>query len=110
MIIISYTGKKIVKLEVSSGEKSTNTGIKKSSKRSKNSGLEFKLDELRKELSTTQGGIFPHSVLSTQQISLLSSQKPKTIEEVRLHIFIVLQKIVYLFFLSVFAITLAISG
>ncbi|KAM7490721.1 hypothetical protein LguiA_033642 [Lonicera macranthoides] len=74
-------GKKIVKLEVSSGEKSTNTGIKKSSKRSKNSGLEFKLDELRKELSTTQGGIFPHSVLSTQQISLLSSQKPKTIEE-----------------------------
>ncbi|KAK2976017.1 hypothetical protein RJ640_015694 [Escallonia rubra] len=73
-------GKKIVKLEVPSGQK-TNSGIVKSSKRRRSSGLEFKLDELRKELSSVNGGIFPHSVLSTQQISMLSSQKPNSREQ-----------------------------
>lgn len=44
------------------------------------STLELKLDELRKELSSVHGGIFPHSVLSTQQISLISTQKPNSME------------------------------
>lgn len=45
------------------------------------SGLELKLDELRKELSSIHGGIFPHSILSSQQISALSDQKPNSMEE-----------------------------
>lgn len=74
-------GKRIVKLEISTKVK-TKTGNMKSSKRSlTSSGLELKLDELRKELSSTHGGIFPHSVLSTQQISILSAQKPTSILE-----------------------------
>ncbi|XP_059663039.1 ATP-dependent DNA helicase Q-like 2 isoform X2 [Cornus florida] len=74
-------GKKIVKLEISSGQRSKG-GVMKSSKRSTiSSGLEFKLDELRKELSSIHGGIFPHSVLSTQQINLLSAQRPKSTEQ-----------------------------
>ncbi|KAA8528189.1 hypothetical protein F0562_035560 [Nyssa sinensis] len=74
-------GKKIVKLEISSRQKSK-AGIMKSTKRSTtSSGLELKLDELRKELSSIHGGIFPHSVLSTQQISMLSAQKPKSMEQ-----------------------------
>ena len=44
-------------------------------------GLELKLDELRKELSSIHGGIFPHSILSTQQINTLSAQKPNSMEE-----------------------------
>ncbi|CAL5406991.1 unnamed protein product [Camellia sinensis] len=74
-------GKKIVKLEVSREQKSKG-GITKTSKCSlTSSGLQYKLDELRKELSSIHGGIFPHSVLSTQQITMLSTQRPKTIEE-----------------------------
>ncbi|XP_034709082.1 ATP-dependent DNA helicase Q-like 2 isoform X2 [Vitis riparia] len=74
-------GKRIVKLEISTKVK-TKTGNMKSSKRSlTSSGLELKLDELRKELASTHGGIFPHSVLSTQQISILSAQKPTSIQE-----------------------------
>ncbi|KAL7165773.1 hypothetical protein ACSBR2_036613 [Camellia fascicularis] len=74
-------GKKIVKLEVSREQKSKG-GITKTSKCSlRSSGLQYKLDELRKELSSIHGGIFPHSVLSTQQITMLSTQRPKTIEE-----------------------------
>ncbi|XP_042036226.1 ATP-dependent DNA helicase Q-like 2 isoform X1 [Salvia splendens] len=73
-------GKKAVKLEVRSGQKSSLTNLK-SNKRSRSSGLEFKLDELRKELASLDGGIFPHSVLSTQQISVLSEKKPESMEE-----------------------------
>ncbi|KAG5540909.1 hypothetical protein RHGRI_020972 [Rhododendron griersonianum] len=73
-------GKKIVMLEVSSKQKG---GVMKGSKRSlASSGLVYKLDELRKELSSGHGGIFPHSVLSTQQITLLSTERPKTMEQV----------------------------
>ncbi|KVH91539.1 DNA helicase, ATP-dependent, RecQ type [Cynara cardunculus var. scolymus] len=72
--------KKIITLEVTSGERSS-TGITKSSKRSRYSGLEVKLDNLRKELSSIHGGIFPHSILSTQQISMVCSQKPETTEQ-----------------------------
>lgn len=72
--------KKNITLEVTSGRRSS-TGISKSSKRSRYSGLEVKLDNLRKELSSMHGGIFPHSILSTQQISMLCSQKPETTEQ-----------------------------
>jgi ATP-dependent DNA helicase Q1 len=47
-------------------------------------GLGLVLDELRQTLAAVHGGIFPHSVLSSQHISLLSSQKPLTMEEVLL--------------------------
>ncbi|KAF9623661.1 hypothetical protein IFM89_003693 [Coptis chinensis] len=73
--------KKMVKLEICSGEKSK-TGNRKAAKHTSSlSGLEFKLDELRNDLSSIHGGIFPHAVLSTQQISMLSSQKPTSIEQ-----------------------------
>jgi len=75
-------GKKTVKLEISTEEKTKASARLKRSLGS--SGLELKLDELRKELSSTHGGILPHSVLSTQQISLLCSQKPNSLEEVSL--------------------------
>ncbi|KAL3498149.1 hypothetical protein ACH5RR_040881 [Cinchona calisaya] len=73
-------GKKIIKVEVSSGQKGSSS-IMKQSKRTKSSILEFKLDELRKELAFGDGGIFPYSVLSTQQISTLSVQRPKSVEQ-----------------------------
>lgn len=75
-----HAGKKIVKI-VSSVQKNSKELVK-ASKRNRSSELELKLDELRKELSAIHGGIFPHSVLSTQQISRLSSQKPVTMKEV----------------------------
>ncbi|KAI3883041.1 hypothetical protein MKX03_003466 [Papaver bracteatum] len=76
-----HTGRKTVKLEICSGIKG-NTGNKKATKRTVSlSGLEVKLAELRRELSSVHGGIFPHSVLSTQQISMLSSQKPTSNEQ-----------------------------
>ncbi|XP_012837366.1 PREDICTED: mediator of RNA polymerase II transcription subunit 34 isoform X2 [Erythranthe guttata] len=73
-------GKKTVKLEVNCGQKNSSTNSK-TNKRGKSSGLEYKLDELRKELASLDGGIFPHSVLSTQQITMLSAEKPKSMEE-----------------------------
>lgn len=80
-ILWCHTGKKNIILEVTSGQRSS-TDIKKSSKRSRQSGLEIKLDNLRKELSSMHGGIFPHSILSSQQITMLCSQKPETTEQV----------------------------
>ncbi|XP_051151590.1 ATP-dependent DNA helicase Q-like 2 isoform X2 [Andrographis paniculata] len=73
-------GKKAVKLEVLCGQKN-NTTNSKTRKRLRSSGLEFMLDKLRKELASRDGGIFPHSILSTQQISALSAEKPKSMEE-----------------------------
>ncbi|KAF5179179.1 Atp-dependent dna helicase, partial [Thalictrum thalictroides] len=71
--------KKAVHLDILSGQ-NTKAGNRKASKRSLSlSGLEVKLDELRKELSSIHGGIFPHAVMSTQHISMLSSQKPTSI-------------------------------
>lgn len=56
-------------------------GRSKSTKRNRMTSLEAKLDDLRRELSSSNGGIFPHAVLSTQQISLLNCQKPTTVAE-----------------------------
>ncbi|XP_049376609.1 ATP-dependent DNA helicase Q-like 2 isoform X4 [Solanum stenotomum] len=73
-------GNKIITVEMSTRQSRTSSSMK-SSKRERSTGLDDKLDELRKELASIHGGIFPHSVLSTQQISTLSGQKPKSIEE-----------------------------
>ncbi|XP_052209563.1 ATP-dependent DNA helicase Q-like 2 isoform X2 [Diospyros lotus] len=74
-------GKKTIKLEVLSKQKSKG-GLVKASKHSlAASGLEYKLDELRKELSSVHGGIFPHSILSAQQITTLSAERPKSMEQ-----------------------------
>nr|CAB3499785.1 unnamed protein product [Digitaria exilis] len=77
-------GNRPVKLEiaVSSSEGRGGDGRCKGTKRSRMSDLEAKLDELRRELSlsSSNGGIsiFPHAVLSTEHILLLSCQKPTT--------------------------------
>ncbi|KAH7577434.1 hypothetical protein JRO89_XS01G0250300 [Xanthoceras sorbifolium] len=74
--ILLQIERKIIKLEISS------SGNKKSTKRSStSSALEFKLDELRKELASVHGGIFPHSVLSSELIRMISAQKPNSMEE-----------------------------
>ncbi|KZV31710.1 mediator of RNA polymerase II transcription subunit 34 [Dorcoceras hygrometricum] len=73
-------GKRTVKLEVYSGERNSFPNSK-TSKRGKSHGLEVKLDDLRKELASTDGRIFPHSILSTQQIDMLSATRPKSMEE-----------------------------
>ncbi|OIV92939.1 hypothetical protein TanjilG_20601 [Lupinus angustifolius] len=76
-------GKRAVKLEIYSEQK-TKAGVRVAKCSLGSSGLELKLDELRKELSSIHGGILPHSILSTQQISLLCSQKPNSLEQARL--------------------------
>lgn len=68
-----------MKLEISSKQKVT--GVKSRRKSVASSGLEYKLDELRKELASVDGGIFPHSVLSTQQIGILSAEKPTSLDQ-----------------------------
>lgn len=75
-----HVGKRNVKIDISSGEKSM-AGLKSAKRSLSSSVLEFKLYELRKEVSSIQGEIFPHSVLSTQQISMISSQKPNSMEQ-----------------------------
>ncbi|XP_068326025.1 ATP-dependent DNA helicase Q-like 2 isoform X2 [Pyrus communis] len=72
-------GKRSIKLEMTSGQKKV-AGMRSVKHSRASSTLELKLDELRKELSSVHGGIFPHSVLSTQQISLISAQKPNSME------------------------------
>ena len=72
-----------MKLEIYS-EQRTKAGVRSAKRSHGSSGLELKLDELRKELSSIHGGILPHSILSTQQISLLSSQKPSSLEQASL--------------------------
>ncbi|XP_020083930.1 mediator of RNA polymerase II transcription subunit 34 isoform X3 [Ananas comosus] len=75
-------GKKAVKLEITIGQRGNKGGSPKgANKRTRTSGLETKLDELRIELSSSHGGIFPHAVLSMQQINMLGHQKPTSIEE-----------------------------
>ncbi|XP_068649970.1 ATP-dependent DNA helicase Q-like 2 [Aristolochia californica] len=77
---LALQGNKKFKLEIGCGQKSK-ADDKKSNVRAALSGLEVKLDRFRKELSSGHGGIFPHAVLSTQQISLLSAQKPASMEQ-----------------------------
>ena len=68
--------------------KEIKAGVVKSAKRkSASSNLEFRLDELRKELASLHGGIFPHSILSTQQISMLAAEKPDSIEQASLGLY-----------------------
>jgi ATP-dependent DNA helicase Q1 len=79
--VILHTGKKIVKLEISSKQKNKGDSMKSAKHSLAFSGLELKLDELREKLSSGHGGIFPHSVLSSQQMSMISSQKPSSAQE-----------------------------
>lgn len=82
-LFLPITDKKATKLVLSGGHgnKSTTTSKKR---RGLASGLEVKLDELRKEISSSHGGIFPHSVLSAQQIAMLSSERPTSLNQVSL--------------------------
>ncbi|AAF24590.1 T19E23.16 [Arabidopsis thaliana] len=67
--------RKTIKMETSSRQ------TKKLKRSITFSGLELKLDELRKEISAADGSILPHTVLSTQQIGSISSQKPVSLQE-----------------------------
>jgi len=86
-MVFAMQGTRPVKLEIADlGSQAGGGDTSKGTKRSRMSDLEAKLDELRRELSSSSTGgisIFPHAVLSTQQISLLSCQKPTTEAEVR---------------------------
>ncbi|KAK9716075.1 hypothetical protein RND81_06G209600 [Saponaria officinalis] len=73
-------GKRTVKLQVCSKQE-VKTGAVKLNKRKSASSLEISLDQLRKELASLHGGIFPHSILSAQQISSLATQKPVSMEQ-----------------------------
>lgn len=78
-----YAGNRPVKL--TSAIHSQDSGDRfKSAKRNQMSNLEAKLDDLRRTISSRNGGIFPHAVLSTEQISLLNCHTPTTIAEVNL--------------------------
>lgn len=74
-------GKKIIMLAISSSLDNKVSKVKSSKRKTTSSGLELRLDELRKELASINGGIFPHSVLSTQQITNLAAEKPDSIEQ-----------------------------
>ncbi|CAD6241501.1 unnamed protein product [Miscanthus lutarioriparius] len=78
-------GNRPVKLEIaveSSQDRGGGGKSSKGAKRSRMSDMEAKLDGLRRELSSfsSNGGIniFPPAVLSSEQILLLSCQKPTT--------------------------------
>ncbi|RDX82858.1 Mediator of RNA polymerase II transcription subunit 34, partial [Mucuna pruriens] len=86
-------GKKCVKLEIYT-EQRTKAGVRSVKRGLGSSGLELKLDGLRKELSSAHGGILPHSVLSTEQISLLSSQKPNSLEQASFKFCNLLEKVI----------------
>uniref|UniRef100_A0A0E0RCF5 DNA 3'-5' helicase n=1 Tax=Oryza rufipogon TaxID=4529 RepID=A0A0E0RCF5_ORYRU len=73
-------GNRPVKLSVAFHSQDKGSGSKRT-KRNQMSNLEAKLDDLRRELSSSNGGVFPHAVLSAQQISLLNRQKPTTVAE-----------------------------
>ncbi|XP_058102431.1 ATP-dependent DNA helicase Q-like 2 [Magnolia sinica] len=77
-----FLGKKTIELEICIGQNG-NTGNIKATNRSMSSGLEMKLDELQKELSSSHEGILPHTILSTQQINTLSAEKPTSMEQLR---------------------------
>ncbi|XP_027360006.1 mediator of RNA polymerase II transcription subunit 34 isoform X5 [Abrus precatorius] len=79
-------GKKSAKIEIYTEQK-TKAGIRSAKRCLGSSGLERKLDELRKELSSAHGGILPHSVLTTEQINLISSQKPNSLEQASLKLY-----------------------
>ena len=76
-----YSGKKTVKLQICSGKENKTRDMKSIKRKSAASTLEFRLDELRKELASSHGGIFPHSILSAQQISMLAAEKPDSLEQ-----------------------------
>ncbi|XP_074270331.1 ATP-dependent DNA helicase Q-like 2 [Silene latifolia] len=73
-------GKRPVMLQVCREQEVTTSAVKPNKRKSATS-LEISLDELRKELASLHGGIFPHSILSAQQISLLATEKPQSMDQ-----------------------------
>uniref|UniRef100_A0A7C8YKK4 ATP-dependent DNA helicase n=1 Tax=Opuntia streptacantha TaxID=393608 RepID=A0A7C8YKK4_OPUST len=74
-------GKKTVKLQISTEEENKAATMKRAKRKPTSASLEFRLDEMRKVFASFHGGIFPHSVLSTQQISILAAEKPDSMEQ-----------------------------
>ena len=90
----SVPGIKDFSMEVSSDRTgNSSTRGRPSQNGSFSAGLEAKLDELRREISSSsfsssslsipQGGMFPHAILSAQQMRTLCAQKPTSLEQVR---------------------------
>ncbi|KAH9562643.1 hypothetical protein CY35_05G082900 [Sphagnum magellanicum] len=81
-------GNRKVKLEIIKGVHSVKKGAKAARNKSSSDDEEMKsgmgrmLDELRFKLATDHGGIFPHSVLSSQHITALCSSKPVSLDQV----------------------------
>jgi ATP-dependent DNA helicase Q1 len=81
-----------VKLEIIKGVHSVKKGAKAARNKSSSDDEEMKsgmgrmLDELRFKLATDHGGIFPHSVLSSQHITALCSSKPVSLDQVYYHL------------------------
>ncbi|KAH9607511.1 hypothetical protein KSS87_017441 [Heliosperma pusillum] len=73
-------GKRPVMLQVCR-EQEVKTSAVKPNKRKSATSLEINLDELRKKLASLHGGIFPHSILSAQQISLLANEKTLSMDQ-----------------------------
>ena len=80
-------GQRKVKLEIVQGLQSAKKGSKASRTAVDNgqmqTGMGIMLDRLRQNLAAAHGGIFPHSVLSSQHITLLCTQKPDSLEQVQ---------------------------
>ncbi|KAJ1692145.1 hypothetical protein LUZ63_008843 [Rhynchospora breviuscula] len=75
-------GKRRVNLEIHTNHQvGSNNSTDKGAKRKRTSRLEKKLDDLRSEISSQHGGIFPHSVLSLQHMSLLNTHKPTSLDK-----------------------------
>jgi len=70
-----------VKLQISTEEENKAATMKRAKLKPTSASLEFRLDEMRKVFASFHGGIFPHSVLSTQQISILAAEKPDSMEQ-----------------------------
>ncbi|XP_024375691.1 ATP-dependent DNA helicase Q-like 2 isoform X1 [Physcomitrium patens] len=84
--LLQGTGNRKVKLEIVKGAQSAKKKSKANTAPISEEGMTFSglgsaLDDLRQNLAASHGGIFPHSVLTSQHISLLASQKPVTMEE-----------------------------
>ncbi|KAJ4776043.1 hypothetical protein LUZ62_060300 [Rhynchospora pubera] len=74
--------KRRVNLEIHTNRQvGSNNSTDKGAKRKRTSRLEKKLDDLRSEISSQHGGIFPHSVLSLQHMLLLNTYKPTSLDK-----------------------------
>ncbi|KAL3687443.1 hypothetical protein R1sor_013752 [Riccia sorocarpa] len=75
-------GKRKILLEVVQGVKTKKVGGTANGDVKLQSGMAAMLDALRQQLASSDGSIFPHSVLSSQHIKTLCSRRPETLEMV----------------------------